>query len=388
MGIESRKNLCIKAMLLMALTVLMTVAFSKAAAFAATNSTNSSSSKKEISVSVNSSNVTLSLPKTNATGYEIYRAAKKNGKYKKIGTTKKTTYTDKNLSKGTYYYKVREYTQKNGIKDYGKLSDAVTAKVTKAVSTSLDGYPYQDKDGNWHYKMKLNGSIIPVEADAILCPKDNEYNEILYPVSAILDYYGVSYYWNKKTGEFSTVVNGIEASRDPEDGNYMWFTNQTAGYGNCIIPKQINGVWYAPNYFFEHTIGATLDKISAGNEKNQQYIAITTGDFKWGKGSKKVEIRHWNESKQEYYTDSGVKYPISDGDSDSGSGSGSGSDSGSSGSESSDYYSNTITCPGCAGLGGKWEQMLLSYNPVTGLPNYSTFWKACSTCGGSGRIHK
>lgn len=39
--------------------------------------------------------------------YVIYRAGKKNGEFKKIGTSKKTSYTDKKVKKGkTYYYKV------------------------------------------------------------------------------------------------------------------------------------------------------------------------------------------------------------------------------------------------------------------------------------------
>lgn len=44
---------------------------------------------------------------SDAKQYVIYRADKKNGEFKKIGTSKKTSYTDKKAKKGkTYYYKV------------------------------------------------------------------------------------------------------------------------------------------------------------------------------------------------------------------------------------------------------------------------------------------
>lgn len=348
--------------------------------------------KQEFTLSTdNKDKITLSLPKTDASGYEIYRSTSKTGKFKKVGATTKTTYNDKKLSQGTYYYKVREYTDKNGKKKYGKYSSVKSiscdaknittelslTQVKKKVSlnfggekadgyevyradskkgtykklttttktaytdssvkktktyyykvrayvkvgkttyygkyssvqnitvadldsVSLKGYPYLDDDGYWHYKMMLNGNFIPIRADALLATKDNEETEVLYPVSAILDCYGVSYYWNKGTGEFSTKVNGVETSRDPEDGTYMWFSSYVTGRGSSIMPMEINGVWYAPAYFFEETIGATLDKVTKGKEKNQKYITITTGDFKWGKGSKTVKIRHWDLSKEKY----------------------------------------------------------------------------------------
>lgn len=45
--------------------------------------------------------------------YEIYRATSKNGKYKKIATTTKTSYTNKKLKSGkTYYYKVKAIAKK------------------------------------------------------------------------------------------------------------------------------------------------------------------------------------------------------------------------------------------------------------------------------------
>ena len=70
-----------------------------------------------------------------ANGYEVYRATKENGKYKKVKTvTKKKTvsFTDKSLKKGkTYYYKIRAYRMIKGKKVYGPYSDIVSAKAKK-----------------------------------------------------------------------------------------------------------------------------------------------------------------------------------------------------------------------------------------------------------------
>ena len=54
-----------------------------------------------------------------ATGYEIYRK-QSDGKYKKIATTKKTTYTNKKLAPSTSYkYKVRAYVKNSTGTVYG-----------------------------------------------------------------------------------------------------------------------------------------------------------------------------------------------------------------------------------------------------------------------------
>lgn len=65
-----------------------------------------------------------------AKGYEVYRATSKNGTYKKVATTKRTSYQDKDLSSGkTYYYKVRAYKMKGNRTVAGSLSSVVTAKT-------------------------------------------------------------------------------------------------------------------------------------------------------------------------------------------------------------------------------------------------------------------
>ena len=159
-------------------------------------------------------------------------------------------------------------------------------------------YPFLS-DGYWHYGIRLDGEILPLPHDALIPVEDNKDNEILYPVTDILDYFGVAYFWNPEQfgTEFSTIVNGISVSRDPEDDKFMWFTNQQAGYGNTLIPREIDGVFYAPNYFFEHTISAVLTKLPKGKEEQMQYVNIVTGAaYEWGEGARGEAVMRWKKS--------------------------------------------------------------------------------------------
>ena len=88
------------------------------------------------SAKVKGKKVTLKWKKNSkATGYEIYRATKKNGKYKKIKTIKKASvvkFTDSKVKKGkTYYYKVRAYKTVKGNKANGKFSAVRKVKIKK-----------------------------------------------------------------------------------------------------------------------------------------------------------------------------------------------------------------------------------------------------------------
>ena len=74
-----------------------------------------------------------------ASGYEIYRADKKNGKYKKIKTQTTCSYNDKGNKKlgKSKYYKVRAYTSVDGVKVYSKYSSILSAKPKVPAPTSL-----------------------------------------------------------------------------------------------------------------------------------------------------------------------------------------------------------------------------------------------------------
>lgn len=266
----------------------------------------------------------------------------------------------------------------------------------KAAPQTPVTYPYLDEAGYYHYQIYLNGELLPLEHDALLRVDNNAHNEIVYPLSEMLDYFGVAYLWDEATDDFSTSINGIKVSRDSNDEDFMWFSNHTDGYGNGMIPGSINGAFYTPNYVFEHTIGATLTKISKGDEMSCDHIDITTSkSYSWGVGATTVAVRRWD----------GDQYVLDGED-------GAGSDGGIStldGNESSGgEQSKGQTCPtcggngrsicsACGGSGMAWNNQMV-YDPISGTMKsqtvQTTCWscggargKTCTTCGGDGRIN-
>lgn len=62
--------------------------------------------------------------------YQVYRANKKNGKFKKVVTVKKTSFVNKKLKKGkTYFYKVRAIAKADGKTYKGAFSKVKKVKV-------------------------------------------------------------------------------------------------------------------------------------------------------------------------------------------------------------------------------------------------------------------
>lgn len=73
-----------------------------------------------------------------ATGYQVYRATSKKGKYKKIATTKKTSLTNTKLKpEKKYYYKIRAYKKSNKSYKYSRFSSIICIKTsTKKQATT------------------------------------------------------------------------------------------------------------------------------------------------------------------------------------------------------------------------------------------------------------
>jgi hypothetical protein len=76
---------------------------------------------------------------TAVTGYEVYMATSKNGKYSKVATITKnstTSYKKTELTAGkTYYFKVRAYKTINGKKSYGAYSEILTTTTKTKTPT-------------------------------------------------------------------------------------------------------------------------------------------------------------------------------------------------------------------------------------------------------------
>ena len=100
---------------------------------------------------INSSTQKISWKKINAAdGYCIYKSNTKNGKYAVCGFTKSNSFISKKLKKGqTYYYYVKAYYIKNGVKQYSKKSSIVLKKA--GIPEKLKFTISKKRNGNTTY---------------------------------------------------------------------------------------------------------------------------------------------------------------------------------------------------------------------------------------------
>ena len=102
-----------------------------------------------VSLKTKNNTVSVSWKKTNgASGYYIYRATSKNGKYSKIKTItsgKTLKYTDKKVKLGkTYYYKVIPFK-----KISGKSVKSASSEIKSIVLKKIDSNPISSPDSTW-----------------------------------------------------------------------------------------------------------------------------------------------------------------------------------------------------------------------------------------------
>lgn len=223
--------------ILLASTLSMVLALTTAAtAFAETEEAVAISADADMPIMVQSQNIKTVLPKLTAksysyskiklswdkvdgaSGYQIYRATKKSGKYSRIATVsaEKTEYINTKLTCGkTYYYKLRAYQVKNGKKVYSKYSTKIScyAKPNKVKNVNVkftvggvctydldwdkvsgaSGYQLQYKPGNgeWsNYEREYNDFMKRWENTY---PDEYKGSKYLYNVKYIK--YGTKAYW-------------------------------------------------------------------------------------------------------------------------------------------------------------------------------------------------
>ena len=206
--------------------------------------------------------IKVSWKKTkNAKKYQLYRASKKTGKYKKIATFNGTTYINSNLKRGTkYYYKVRAINGKNkgafsSVKaastKQSALYDVTVDKNAKSVTISARVNGKYFNDSTRHFMVDQNGFN---KGKAILtsyCTPDDLYNGLIKAG-------GVS--WSKSAGitlnngEKNTVSNAENKNFSKIDVAVSW-GNETHNLSDCLTTSK-NG-----------STAPDVDMIFTGNTK-------------------------------------------------------------------------------------------------------------------------
>ncbi len=173
-------------------------------------------SKDAISVSISYKKI------SGVTGYQIYRATSKSGKYKLIKTNKSSktvTYTDTKLTSGKkYYYKVRAYKTVKKKNTYSKYSSVVSATpIAKTPKVTVSNETYNSLRISYGKQSNISGYTIyratskSGKYTAIKNTSNTQYSDVkLTPDKKY--YYKVRAYrtvsGKKVYGKYSSVVSG------------------------------------------------------------------------------------------------------------------------------------------------------------------------------------
>ncbi len=171
----------------------------------------------------NTDSVTLKWKKVSgATGYQIYRATSKTGKYTRLATTKKKKYTNASLKAGKrYFYKVRAFKKKNG-KKYGKYTTPVegmtrpgcsggfnTVLSEGGVVTSTWGKAAGASGYQLQRAASADGTYVTIAETTALSQKDTltESGQYYYRVRAFATLNGTRIYGDFSSGDRSGAVS-------------------------------------------------------------------------------------------------------------------------------------------------------------------------------------
>ena len=94
----------------------------------------------------------------NASGYKVYRAKKKKGKYELLNTTEALSYSDSSIIGGrNYYYKVATYYKNESTTINGEASDVVLQVGTlKKVSLRVKNKKKSTASLSWKRSKKIS----------------------------------------------------------------------------------------------------------------------------------------------------------------------------------------------------------------------------------------
>lgn len=137
-----------------------------------------------VTCSKTSSSVTLKWNKVNgASGYQIYRANKKAGTYKKIATVTTATYKNEKLESGVqYYYKIRAYRKVGETTKVGAFSTIKTCKTKYTYELYyLDDYSNKDFYSNCSKLVIYIKTNDPDKDDFDFVSSKGEYADMGYP---------------------------------------------------------------------------------------------------------------------------------------------------------------------------------------------------------------
>lgn len=214
-----------------------------------------------------------------ASGYKVYRATSKSGKYKLIKTTKSRSYTNKKLSNNkTYYYKVKAYRKIGSKKVYSGNS-----KEFKTVTPRKEG-TYRFAKNTWVVLEVDKYYGVYTLCNELGCSYSNVHQETFWKRA----YVGVPAGWSL---EFTTLSgkgrvtelqyhNSARATNFSQEGWYLVGKDIKAGI------YKVDGISYSLYRceFYICDLSNGYDTLEIGDSTT--YITLQDGDF--------LEVNIWS----------------------------------------------------------------------------------------------